>query len=806
MYSKLSRPIFLYFLFSLGSIIAALSFGTYYFWNKGIVNVNNMAEIFEASQALSMINKNDPLDKINQFVDQDDIGGALKLYQDFESLVKSLNSVEKKESYYALRENMVPFKKALSKLVSSSSLEKIMSVFDQKLESFKNFSNESGWRTLSRVSSQLERKLTNVNTNYSGGQKIAELDSLKNSIQKDIFYMETVTNNSVLSAQDKSIIAAKLATLKTEIKLLSDYISSVKELRAPFSAVKDRYSKWVQEVDTSIGLRKIGFESGSRLLIFSTLGLLLAAFVFVILGIALYRFQSKRNLTQIQNACIDIVKNGILPIDASVSLEFNDDFKQELNKLREYVHKRMSFGTLFQDAVPFSTLMLDSNLNLVWANSMFIEMWDLKNYSCEDDKISWDFLQRFTNLGEHDPILMAVNDGVAGIYQIQVKTSHNGETQPFEMYVSPVEYAAQKRIIIFFYPLKNMEETLQDQSTSLVGPVARTLDALSTGVFNQDFVLKIAKDFDIAGINHIFEKFKKYNTIVTAQIEGMTAQISSLESDNMDHYKFVDDMISTSEGQRRSVVIGQKKFKDVKDSIISNVEMRSSVEQLYIRTLGTAKDILREEKNLLMKAIDLSEMLQDNQKAFLSVEKLKKEFKSLRPQVDQFKTRLVQLLEQSMIFQKSSDSNSRLDQSLGRIKNEVKNFEKTLLQFSQITTGLDVGLSKLQIILERNTPVDLQETRNLFNISKDQLEQDGLSIRQLAQSSQESDEDLIRNFKSLVENYKEYKHLNQYISELAQNIRGQREKMSANNGKDVMEQVIEREIYVEHAEEVRSVI
>ena len=79
------------------------------------------------------------------------------------------------------------------------------------------------------------------------------------------------------------------------------------------------------------------------------------------------------------------------------------------------------------------------------------------------------------------------------------------------MYVSPVEYSKQKRIMIFFYPLRSLEETITNQMKATVGPIRNTLEALNTNSFTDDLKMKLSKDFDVAGIGELFTEFNKYS-------------------------------------------------------------------------------------------------------------------------------------------------------------------------------------------------------------------------------------------------------------------------------------------------------
>ena len=69
------------------------------------------------------------------------------------------------------------------------------------------------------------------------------------------------------------------------------------------------------------------------------------------------------------------------------------------------------------------------------------------------DYLSWDYLSKLTNIGDNDPVLEGLKNKIAGIYQIQVRLSESEDIRPYEMFVSPVSYNGQMRVMLFFYSL-----------------------------------------------------------------------------------------------------------------------------------------------------------------------------------------------------------------------------------------------------------------------------------------------------------------------------------------------------------------
>ena len=752
---KFGRSLQTYYAVTFFALISLVGYGIFYFWNYGPVNINNVSTVFEATLQLDEFKKRDDIKSIWSQVDNDRVRDAVKSMDEVQAYSKKLDSISSVESYEVLDESIQKSKKSLNALISYSEASTIVNVLHNKVSNFETFVVANSWRTLTRVSKRINAKIKPSRTRGPGYYTYSKLRRLWSSVRDDVTLMEKVTEGSVLSREDKNLILTKTKTLKTEISMLGNYLNELYQFRVDFKETEGNFKSWLKNIEPEISLKKIQFERNSQNMLFSLIGLLVAMFSMGVVGFLMYRRSERSNKDEVEKIVIHAIKEGVLPTETSFDQTLSIKTREEFDKYREYIHKRMSFGSIFQDAMPFSSLLLDSNLNLVWANGLFYEHWGLSEYKNSDDSVTWDFLQRFTNLGENDPVITAVKDDVAGIYNIQVKTKQDEESLPFEMYVSPVEYANQRRIMISFYPLRSIEETLSNQSKSLVGPVARTLEALSNGTFNNDFKERTEKDFDIAGITEVWSKFQKYHEFVTGQKNGLLQEIERLENDLFDQYKLVNDIQTSLNENTEIQKVAISKFKDTKTSIIDIVELRNEMETLYQNTVATSKGLFQDEVTLLSQSQKIAETLVDQNKALENVDKVRKEYKSLKGNVDQFRGRMMQLLDQSLIFQKTDSSSYKVEQSLSKIKNEVKAFEKVLTDFSKISTALDVNLSKVQLIMQQSEIPNFAELQFRMEEARDLIESDMFNVSRLSRTGQTKDDEMISSMKGLFQAFKE---------------------------------------------------
>lgn len=740
-----------FFIFFTVVALFAVGYGIKSFWFDGSYNIENVARIYETSLKFNRVKNYKFVEKIKSLAEQDRAREAIKLSEDFGKQIKPINMELESDEYEQLHKSLLGTKKTLVGMISHPELRKIITVLKTKVTGFRTFAQNNYWRRLTRNSKRLEAKLQHHPSKSPGYYTNARIRGMQKSYAKDVNFMEEITKKSVLSDADKARILIRLKALKTEIEMLSKYNSTLRNFTVAQRSLDTNYKAWMKKVGPEIVNSRLSLENGSKEILYALIGM--GLFILLSAGASFYFLKRDRTKTsdERERFTVSVLKDNILPVEVKAVREGTPEFQRELDKYREYIHKRMSFGAVFQDAMPFSSLLLDSNLNLVWANGNFYESWNLE--SKKDDSLTWDYLQRFTNVGENDPIFEAINNDLAGIYQIQIKPNESTEAQPFEMYVSPVQYAGQKRLMLIFYPLRNMEDTLTHQTKSLVGPVSRTLDALVNNQFNAEFQEKIASDFEVAGIDKIFSKFQKYYDFITQQREGLLSEIDELENQIADYVKTLNDTDELMRFREDLQTLISDNFRIAKASIIKSVEMRNKIESLFGQSVRTTKTLYKEQDDLIVASSRIQNVLSENEKAFDTVLGHKDELKNIKGLVDDYRTRMVRTVEQTLIFNKGLDP--QFEQALEKIKMEVRGFDQTLKDFSQVVQTMDVCLSKVGLILERTETPELTEVRKRFDSYRDFIETNMYDAQVMGQESEMMDETMVEALKNLYDSFQE---------------------------------------------------
>lgn len=759
---KASRSLQIYYVIILSLAITAFGTGVKYFWDNGPFNVENLNAAFEASLHFDELKNKKSLQGVKSLVGQDRARDAIIRLNTLEKRARTLNSFNKVESFQNFNTALTQTKTNLNELISFPQMGSVILVLANKISSFESFVVQNNWRTLTRISRRMKARVSGRAIQTPGFFSRGKLRELLNVTNRDIELIKTVTTGSVLSQGDKQNIIAKTRTFATELNMLTRYIRSLENFSGSFRTLDTRYKKWFEDVAPQITLTKIKMEKDTRTMAFALLGL--GGFLFFALGGGILFFGRVRRKEQqeLEATILKRVQDGIFPLENKLSdFGASEDFKREFERCREYYHKRVSFGTVFQEAVPFSSVLLDSNLNVSWANDLFYDHWNLSETHREGSSISWDFLQQYTNLGEDDPVLMAHNQGIAGIYNIQVKDPKTDECLPYEMYVSPVEYSGQKRIMIFFYPLRSLEETMSNQTKAIVGPIRRTLDAFGDHAFSPEVQERLQKDYEVAGIGELFEKFKSFYSNTENAKSDLMAEIQNLENAINDQIKLISDLEALDNRVLSLSNESKGNFEKAKSALIYNIDLRYELESLYNGTQNLCKSLLREERYLVESCFTSQNIIQENQKALESVNKTKDEFKHLKNSIDELRARLNQSLEQTVLFMKREGNDPKLESSISKVRLEMKGVEQVLQGFNSVLRSLDVGLGKMALISEQAEAPNLEEVKKNFDEIQQQIEDATFEFGRISRSGQKTDELVVESIKELYEGFSLQRELNE---------------------------------------------
>jgi len=757
----LGRVVHFYYVAVLVGVISLFAFGVKYYWENGLLNIDYVSNLYDGTSKVKAVKERNDLEELKKFVDGDRIKDANKIFQRMEGDVRDLKSIKTTEAVPQFDENMKNVRQSLIEFQSNPELSALLSSLSSKVAQFEAFVTEKKWPTLTKMSVNLRNRISPSRLMVGGLYNFERTQNLILSVNNDLEAMTNFTESSGLQADIKAAIINRIKVVKDETAPLSTYVEDHKKFNRVYKDFSAQYLAWFKMVEPEIAFKKIQFEKSSQTVFYSIILVFTCLVGATVLGFVLYSYSTKKGSQKTEKMILDSIKENLLPVEAKEVQKFSPEFTTEFNKLRDYAHKRMTFGSIFQEAMPFASILLDSNLNVVWGNSHFFEQWELQNFKEDDDSLTWDFLQRFTNLEDNSAVLSALRMSAPGNYKIQVKSNTMAKPTPFEMFVSPVDYAGQKRILVIFYPMMEVEQGLLANKTAITAPITKMIELQNQEKLTSETRAQLRTQAEKAGAAELFSVIGQYIDKTESIRDDLNGEIERLEAQVHDHRNTAADirktLVASYETQRASM----EKYQQFKGSVSSVLDSRDQLEEQFKYALNSSRELFKDQSKILGAAEKAERSVDDYIKSLKTITNLKGEFKDLKTNVDEFKSRIIQVLDQMLIFQNHEEDTQRIDQFLGKIKIEMKGFEKVLHSFNEVVTQLDVTVMKVDMMVESREKQDLDSIRFRMESIKNNLENVQFSASKISQSAHSKDEEMVNVLKGLVVNLKsEMKRIN----------------------------------------------
>lgn len=751
----MNRTLQYYYVLALVGGVSLFSYGTYHYWKQGPLNVEYVSALYEGTSLVDDVKKRNDVEELKKYVDGDRIKDALNVLERMDGDLKELEKIKAIDEESSFNTNYQKVKASVSSLSTQPELTTILTSVSGKISQFENFVIEKKWPTLSKMATNLRIK-TSPSKIISGGlYNFDKTSNLIASINNDLEAMSNFTQSTGLAQDIKMAILNRIQVLKNETVQLDRYVEEHNKFNKIFKDFNGDYQKWFKQVEPEIALRKLEFEKNSQYILFSIAIFVLGGTVAIGFGVWLNSWSNKQNSKYVEKTILNVVQHSLIPTEGKLHDVYSTEFVNEFERYRDFVHKRMTFGSIFQEALPFPGLLLDSNLNLIWANHHFYKTWQLDNFDEKTETLTWDFVQRFTNLDDQSSLMNALRLNHSGIIPIQVRPATSDEGgMPFEMYVSPVEYSGQKRIMIIFYPLNAIEENLKIQKNSIVEPTVMALNAIHNDSFSPELQTKISAELDFAGSKEIFDSLKNVHDIKLRERSELNAEIERLDDLLSKTLNTMSDMrknlVSNLETQRMSV----DKFNQLKNAFGVLLDTRDQLEEQMRMISMSTRELFKDQSKMITTVESSEKMVSDYTKSMKLIADVKSQFKGIRSEVDDFRMRMIQLLDQLLIFQTADSDNSKIEQFLGKMKFEIKSFDRVLNQLAEVGTQMDVQLTKIEMMNESRSVIELQPLKERFDQVKASFENVQFATSKTSQVSHMKDDEMVQALKTLVGNQK----------------------------------------------------
>jgi RecG-like helicase len=199
----------------------------------------------------------------------------------------------------------------------------------------------------------------------------------------------------------------------------------------------------------------------------------------------------------------------------------------------EYLSMRMSYGALFQNTLPLPSVCLNHQLKVTWCNQSFIEEFGIQDFRNQLDNLSWDYLKRFINLNDTEPVIESLKSGQEQMAEVRVKKADSSKSEPFQMYIRPVNNNNEKFMLLYFYPLESVEKSIENQSMLVINPTLEALKMLQEERTDQQQWKKIDEYFSSVNASPISLAIQSYRESVEQKLALLLQDVNTFKNENM---------------------------------------------------------------------------------------------------------------------------------------------------------------------------------------------------------------------------------------------------------------------------------
>lgn len=667
-------------------ILALLGF----YWKSGLIDTHYTSTINEAMVNLDQLNKEDNLLKIDELVNKDRSSDAIKVFENIERKFKKIILIKNiQNSEFDLSAKAV--KSQLENLITYPQLNAVIAVLGQKLDALNEYVEQNNWKTLSRIGAKL-KSVVYVNKDQSP----KKIGSIVDILKRNNSLMLSIIDSSLIDELQKKTVRDRIESINFELSILEKYVQDVQKFYVVYTKMQNDFNNWKIEAGGILEKEKIEIQNRNRQFVSYLFLFLILSFVLNGVGFFIYGKTKKQLQKRGDRSILDTIQNIILNSRPEFPENVDHDFLYELKKNHFYIQKRMSFSSVFQEALPFPATLFDSNLKVIWANPLFCDCFKIQNIELDKDYLSWDYLARFTNLNDHNPVMDALKGNISGIYQVKIRADQSSLMLPYEMYVNPVNINQNKTVMVFFYPLASIEQTINEQSYSLLTPIQKSLDALVTGQFDEHFKKSIQEDFYLINIPQVYEQFSTLNDFYSTQKQGLLSEIDRLEDEIKDHYKLLADIDIKNREYKKIQMELLDGLNGLKRHIISYMEFSSGHISHSDMVLTIYRDIVNSQESIEELNSRLRDRQEDVQNLLGQLGGYRNEMKIYKENVNLVNAKLIQLLDKVLVYELVESFELRkLCGILRKVKSELLVVDQDLDKFFTVFKNFDLKFSKL---------------------------------------------------------------------------------------------------------------
>lgn len=632
--------------------------------------------------------------------------------------------------------NLRTFNKLINNTSGMSDPSDALKVLNNKVNSLFEHAQFKKYSTVLMISERMKVRLDQLNPkNVSGSVQVSYIKS-------DIKKLEQVVAGSTLSDDEKAALNSRFTSMSNEVELLASLNSQSKDLKAHMTQGTLALTQWLIDVEKKAAdLQGIRFKKQNQLVLM--LAGMVAFIVLSWMGLAyLFRWQKVRMGEQVEMEVKGVIEKGIMGDQRFMMDHYSDLTRDDIIRLLDELKVKLNLGSMLHTGLPFAGCMIDTNFKLTWHNHLFLEQFYLSDEEVRSDAFNWDYLRDYLNLDE-DPIYQALVNKIAGIYPVKVKQDEYAPSQPYEMYVTPINVNREDRVMVFFYPLVSVKEAINEQVNLTRDALQRFISLWNNDALDDDQIRILEKDFKNNDITDLYGEFVKLYERVNGEKTECLHIINDLEKENQSYQDTIGGMKAIEEEKKDIIKQEFQLANDLRNNFIASVERVESLLHINRTILQQNDDLKVEAHRMQQVSIEVNKKTKETQEIMAQLEGVKVDYKKLKFELLEVKAKLISI--NNSLFAQLPPFDENQQKLANRYKDELARLDFNVTTLDKKLSQLDVLLGKLNMMHEK-TPVE-QTNFNFLTSQKDhELKETLLSI-QKSQGSEETK--IIESFKSL---------------------------------------------------------
>lgn len=612
-----------------------------------------------------------------------------------------------------------------------------LKVLKSKVIGLNEFAEAKKYRTVGQLSGRMKERLDKLTPKNVGS-------SIQVSyLQSDLKRTEQVVTSSTLTEAEKTVLLGRITSMQNEIGLLANLNSLSKDLKSHVTQSSLALATWLQDVEVKAqNFQNIRERKQDELIIL--LGGMVAFLVFSwLLAAYIFRWQKGKMGTQVELEVKNVIEKGILADERHMMDKYSETTRNDIVHLLDELKVKLNLGTMLHNGLPFGGCMIDKSFKLIWQNHIFLEQFYLSEEEVRSDAFNWDYLRDYLNL-EEDPVYEAMVNKIAGIYPVKVKQDEYAQSQPFEMYVTPITVNREDSVMIFFYPLVSVQEAIKDQVNMAKEALGRFVTHWKNENLDEDQMKFLEKDFMTNDLEDIFLDMKNLHERLKMEKTEYIRTITDLEKEKSVHLSQIENFKESNIERRKVIREEGAVANELRDIFLESVERTESLMNINKSILQQNDDLKNEATKLHQAAVLFNKKTKETIEITSQLEGIRGDYKKLKLELLEVKVKLISM--NNTLFAQLPAFDESQQKLANRYKDELARLDFNVCTLDKKLGQLDILLTKLNMMYEKEAAQ--QVTFNFQTSQKDHAMKEALITIQKAQTLSETK--VIESFQDLI--------------------------------------------------------